>query len=429
MSYKVIFKNGQVPEFIEIKEKSTTIFVGSNGSGKTRLAVKLEREFAHCSHRISAHRSIKLKPDIPKITESQAKKGLDRGNYEHNFTREQQRWKNDPFTHLLDDFDYLVQALFAEQSNTALLTYRDARSGILNREREAKFDKLIRIWSNLIPNKIMESTGDTILINPAGLNTKYSAAHMSDGERSLFYIIGQVLVAEPNALLIIDEPELHIHRAILGRLWDELEGARPDCTFVLITHDLEFAASRVGQKFVISEYFGDETWKIEPVPEDSGFSEELTTLILGSRRLVLFFEGASGSLDKMIYGACYPDWTIIPRGACHDVIHSVATMRANQKLTRILCCGIVDADDHDALYLEKFGVFVLPVAEIENLLLQPSVCRIILEAEGYKEIEITERLAALKKDLFSRVDDPGAIDRVVLQYCRRRIDRLLKKLI
>ena len=99
---------------------------------------------------------------------------------------------------------------------------------------------------------------------------------MSDGERAVFYLIGQTLSAANDSLIIFDEPELHIHRAIMSRLWDELEAARPDCGMVLISHDLEFVASRKGQKFVVTNYTPSAGWTIEQVPEDTGFTEEIT---------------------------------------------------------------------------------------------------------------------------------------------------------
>ena len=38
---------------------------------------------------------------------------------------------------------------------------------------------------------------------------------MSDGERAIFYFIGEVLCAKENSLIIIDEPENHLHKSIL----------------------------------------------------------------------------------------------------------------------------------------------------------------------------------------------------------------------
>ena len=244
-----------------------------------------------------------------------------------------------------NDFDFLVQALFAEQSNVALRTHNAAHAGNLTDLELTHFQKLIEIWKRVLPHRDLRVTGDDINAVAEG-QQPYSASEMSDGERAVFYMLGQALVAEPNSVLIFDEPELHVHRAILSRLWDEIEAARPDCAFLVITHDLDFAASRAGQKFVIQSYQTPAQWKIERVPENTGFSEEITTLILGSRKPILFVEGTGSSLDLAIYRACYPDWTELPRGACENVIHAVATMRNNVSLTRITCSGIVDADDY-----------------------------------------------------------------------------------
>lgn len=217
----------------------------------------------------------------------------------------------------------------------------------------------------------------------------------------------------------------------MAKLWDELEAARPDCAFVFITHDLEFAASRVAQKFVIRNYDPAPHWAIETVPEATGFDEEITTLILDSRRPVLFVEGNENSLDFGIYRCCYPDWTVIPRGSCEEVIHSVVTMRHNQPLTRVTCSGIVDGDDYqddEVTYLDKLGVAVLPVSEIENLVLLPSVSRAIAESEGYEGTDLQRRMNDLANAIFDTLKSPGAIDAVVMRYCRRRIDRMLKKI-
>lgn len=199
------------------------------------------------------------------------------------------------------------------------------------------------------------------------------------------------------------------------------------------THDLEFAASRVAQKFVIREYKHEPSpcWTLDAVPENTGFSEELTTLILGSRRPILFVEGANTSLDLSIYRCCFPDWTVIPRGSCDEVIHSVVTMRRNQEFTRITCSGIVDADDHhadDVTCLNELGIFTLPVSEIENVILMPEVSRAIAESEGYTGDDLESRLNNLKVEIFNTVNSAAAIDAVVTRYCLRRIDRFLKKI-
>ncbi|QEW18344.1 putative ATP-binding protein involved in virulence [Marinibacterium anthonyi] len=430
----------EVPDFfespvaIELESGSSTFFVGANGSGKTRLAAQAENQWGDKAHRISAHRSLSLNPTVAKISEQKARTGLRFGYVnaregqgpEH---RADSRWGQKAETFLLNDFDFLVQALFAEQSNVALRTHNAAHAGNLEKPELTRFQVLISIWNRIMPHRALRVSGDDINATADG-QPPYSAAEMSDGERSVFYMLGQVLVAEPDSVLIFDEPELHVHRAILGRLWDEVEAARPDCAFLVITHDLDFVGSRAGQKFVIRRYQMPGQWEIEEVPEDTGFSEEVATLILGSRKPILFVEGTGSSLDIAIYRACYPDWTVIPRGACENVIHAVATMRHNASLTRITCSGIVDADDYnddDKKRLLSLGVEVLPVSEIENLFLLPEIATAILQEEKYQEEELKSKLNSLTQDVLSEVTRPGSIEDVVLRYCRRRIDRTLKK--
>lgn len=417
-----------------VDKGTSLLFVGANGGGKTRLAVQIEDALGSDAHRISAHRVLALNTDVPKVSERLATLGLKTGYAGNDSTlhfRSGHRWGSAPAIQLLNDYDFVVQALFAEQTNTSLETHNNVRNGSGEPARATKFEKLVVIWDRILPHRKLYITGDDIQVSAVGAAEKYRAAQMSDGERAIFYLIGQTLSASINSLIIFDEPELHIHRSIMSRLWDELEAARPDCAMVFISHDLEFAASRKGQKFVLRDYTPAAGWTIEEVPADTGFSEELTTLILGSRKPILFVEGQGDSLDKAIFRACYPEWTVIPRGSCEEVIHSVATMRANASLTRVTCSGIVDADAYDQSemeFLKKKGIEILPVSEIENIFLLPIVAEAIARSEGFNGAELKEKLDAASEELFNQVADPKNHEPVILRYCRRRIDRTLKRI-
>ena len=439
MDHELSIPGPNGPTKLTVPPGSSVIFVGANGSGKTRLAVYIEDCLAENAHRISAHRALALNPEVQKIGEEKALNGLRTGHGGSvgfsTSTRTGKRWRGKAATTLLDDFDFLLQALFAEQANTALETHKRVRSNrdIIKEEiNGTNFERLKEIWTSLLPHRTLTVSADNIIVSPPEPNEQYSASELSDGERSIFYLIGQTLTAKKDSLLIVDEPELHIHRSIIDKLWDKLQSARSDCGFLFITHDLEFAASRPAQKFVIREFTPKpEKWTIEAVPEDSGFSEEITTLILGSRKPVLFVEGDERSLDRSIYKNCYPEWTVIPRGSCRDVIHSVVAMRKNATLTRVICSGIVDRDDHqpeEILNLEKLGIRTLAVSEIENVILLPAVSRAILQHGNYSCDEIDDKLEKLKHEIFSTLDGRSSIESVVLRDCRRRIDRTLKKI-
>lgn len=430
MSFTFQIPAEQGPITVILEPGAGAVFVGANGAGKTRLAVEIEKSLGANAHRIGAHRALALNPEVPKISEEAALRGLRFGNIgdiyqlEH---RENARWKKKAAIHLLNDFDFLLQALFAEQGNRALKTHTAARAGSLGEVISTKLEQLKAMWERLLPTKMLLLSGDHVNVSADG--TDYSAAEMSDGERAVFYMLGQALMAPANAVLVIDEPELHIHPSILGKLWDEVQAAREDCSFVFITHDLNFAAHRLGQKFVIKSYKSGPVWVVEPVPEDPGFDEATVTLILGSRRPVLFVEGNGNSLDSAIFRACFADWTVIPRGSCEEVIHSVVTMRRNATLTRVTCAGLVDADDYTAEEvgaMTAHGVGVLPVSEIENLVLLPTVASVIARSEGFHGEALENRMNALRDDIITAAF--GATEATVMQHCRRRIDRTLKKI-
>lgn len=420
-------------EFL-IEAGTSTVMVGANGTGKTRLAAHIEKTLGLRAHRISAHRALSLNPAVPKISESHALLGLRTGYPSEYATvghREGNRWSSKASVALLNDFDYLVQALFAEQSNKSLETHRKVRSGDQSPVEDTKFETLVESWERLLPHRQLHISGDDIKVSVTGSSDTYPGSEMSDGERAVFYLLGQTLVAERRSLIIFDEPELHVHRSIMAKLWDELESIRADCAFLFITHDLEFASTRVGAKYLIRDFQITPTWIIEEIPKESGFDEEATTLILGSRRPVLFVEGKHSSLDSAIYRSCFNGWTVIPKGSCEEVIHSVVTMRRNEHLTRITCTGIIDADDRNAeeiQFLNEIGIATLPVSEIENLLLLPSVSRIIAEFEGHSGDELEKTLDELADKILRFVGSDEKIDAAVASYCRRRIDRVLKKI-
>ena len=84
----------------------------------------------------------------------------------------------------------------------------------------------------------MKICAGKIEVESIGENTeKYNGNLMSDGERAIFHYIGEVVSAKDNSLIIIDEPENHLHNSILEKLWNEIEAERQDCVYLYITHN------------------------------------------------------------------------------------------------------------------------------------------------------------------------------------------------
>lgn len=78
----------------------------------------------------------------------------------------------------------------------------------------------------------------------------YQPNQLSDGELVSFYMIARILDSTAK-ILIIDEPEIHMHPFLAKSLWDALEDARPDIKFIYITHDYSFAESRREADYLI----------------------------------------------------------------------------------------------------------------------------------------------------------------------------------
>ena len=149
----------------------------------------------------------------------------------------------------------------------------------------------------------------------------YPAYLMSDGEKVVLYLISQVLQAPKNGFIIVDEPEIYLHKTILNKLWNILEKQRQDCIFVYLTHDLDFATSRsTAKKVWIKSFTFPDKWEIENIPENV-LPESLLLELLGSRKNILFCEGKKGSNDEKIYNLLFPNYTITPVESCFSVIN------------------------------------------------------------------------------------------------------------
>lgn len=422
---------------ILIKSGSSVVFIGANGAGKTRLGVHLERHFAKGTvetHRIAAHRSLVLNPAVVppnlEIAENRLRFGRDDGK---NRNKEVSRWGQKPETILLNDFDHVLSALYAENNDVsvAFRTQAVANPGSPLIPPAAKIDKLKAIWEKVLPHRELVFLGSNIKTKTAD-GTEYSASDMSDGERVVFYLIAQALLAKPDTILIFDEPELHINKSILAKLWDEIESARADCAFLYITHDVEFAGSRhAATKYALRSYrkVPNEAWDIELVPENAEIPDDVVATIIGSRRPVLFVEGDGGSLDSSLYRRVYNNFTVIPVGSCDQVIHTVSSFAARPELHRVGCAGLVDGDGRstsEANYLEGKGVYCLPVSEVENLLLLPKVFLALAKALQFPEGDAQSRLNSLRDFVLKQANQQ--IDAICIRYTKRRIDAAMKRI-
>jgi len=394
----LILPKGNHGELENVSTWSSIIIVGANGSGKTRMGAWVEmtgpqKEF---THRIAAQRSLVFPKQASPTGLDSAKLNFlwssipsnwDLATYEANkhSMKMQRKYGGDIIgaeNYPVNDFTELLTLLFSE--NYALLQkseeefYNTHAPVIL---KPTKIRNLKNIWESILPHRTMKFNASEVILNPTDAEDhNYNATAMSDGERVIFYLIGQVLCAQENAIIIVDEPEIHLHKAIQDKLWKLLELERPDCLFVYLTHDLDFASSRKGAKKIFMKSYDGSSFDWEIIPDDTNIPENTLLQLVGSRKPIIFVEGDEGSKDLEVYKLAFPEHLIMPVGGCSDVILSTKAFRRLNRLHHLECYGIIDRDylvDGQIESYEKGGVYTLNVAEIENLFIVPELIKAV----------------------------------------------------
>lgn len=381
------------------------VILGANGAGKTRFSVKLEEindvSFGRSMlpnkdrnikiHRLSAQKSLQIEDKIA-LRDYYTAYNMRTYGYSSPTTKFNHRFQHKPEVTLLNDYNDVLSLLFAKKSLDIEKEHDEIRrlqesNKDIPKIQPTIVDRVKKIWEELLPQRKLDLSANNV---HAIYNDKsYHGQEMSDGERVILYMICQTLLLEPNTLFIIDEPELHIHKAILNKLWTRLEQERQDCVFMYVTHDLNFAVSRNNPKVIwMKSYNGNNTWEykiLEDIEYDK-LPEELLYEIIGTRQKILFVEGTHESLDYKIYSEIYGNiYHIIPCESCVNVIKYVESKKSYQMLSDIKVYGIIDRDyknETELNSLEKDGIYSLKVAEIENLFVVPELLELYKEEFG-----------------------------------------------
>ncbi|MBA6411432.1 DUF4435 domain-containing protein [Pseudoalteromonas sp. 5Ae-yellow] len=373
----------------EVQTRQSLLLIGANGAGKTRLGTWIESDSPQKEkvHRISAQKSLSMPDNTTPKSIDMAEKELLYGHadaQDGNFWTYKQgyRWGRKPSTFLLNDYERLMVYLFSDHTEESA-KYLSASKASADKVEPpiTKLDLVKQVWEKVLPHRELILGGLRIQTCVKGDKDKaYSASEMSDGERVIFYLIGQCLAAPKDGIIIIDEPELHLHKSVQAPLWREIEGLRPDCLFVYMTHDVDFAASLHESKKIWLKSFDGSNWSWEIVNEIEGLPESLLIEVLGSRKPVAFVEGENGSYDTSLYRAVLSDYLVVPSGSCSQVIQLVKALKASEQLHHLDVFGIIDRDrrvDLEITSLQANGIYTLEVAEVENLFCVPEIIKVV----------------------------------------------------
>lgn len=366
---------------IELEAGQTLFALGANGTGKSSLLQRFSAYQHGKSRRISASRqtwfqssAIEFSPSQKHQLEQQAR------NWDNNT---QSRWmeQNASQRSGLTLYDLIdAENVDARAISGALRSGRREEAEALARETAPieKINELLAL-SN-IPIKIAVEGGDRLIASKNG-GASYGAAELSDGERNALLIAADVLTAKSGTLLIIDEPERHLHRSIISPLLTQLFSYRKDCAFVVATHDLMLPIDNPVARILLvrsCSYLGQNPsgWDIDLLPANADVDEDLKKDIVGSRRKIVFVEGSDSSLDKPLYSVLFPAVSVRPKGSSRDVEQAVLGVRSSQALHWVHAWGVIDNDGRDPdliAALKETGIFALPFHSIESIYYHPDL--------------------------------------------------------
>jgi len=427
-------------EITTLNCSGSVVVVGANGAGKTRLGSWLELSSEDTSvpvHRVSAQRVLNLPEGVNIQALDQSRKQFLYGSVATDETHSREykrggRWGNKPDTFQLNDYTALLSYLFAEDADVSTRYRQESLESGPRPAPTTKLDAVRRIFTTVLPHRQVFASGGQVMAEPADASgQRYNAAQMSDGERVVFYLVGACMAAPEGAVIIIDEPEIHLHKSVQGLLWDAIERERPDCLFVYLTHDLDFAASRAGATKVWLRGYragaapGQQTWDWALVPEQDALPEALLLELIGSRRPVLFTEGQRGGLDDQLFTALLPNYAVTPVGGCEQVIHITHSFAGLHSLHHLACQGIVDRDARDQGDVDRLlrgGVHTLDVSEIENLFLIEPWFRAVAARLAVRDVEGI--VARVKDNVLNRLQRER--ERVTSTLTATRIEAAFK---
>ncbi len=411
-------------EDVVLKSPKSIVVIGANGAGKSRFGEEIEHLYPEYSFRISAESALNIKLNQPSLSGSVSKLYMGR------MADRQLIDSSIGVSPYITEFEQLLYLLQHEEFESLVALKSELKSDKDIRPKRTKLDRAQKVWEELFPHNRLKREGEKIFVTNIDHPGSYNALEMSQGEKVAFYLIAAVLYAPEQAVILVEDPEIYLHRSIMNIIWNKIEQMRQDCVFVYMTHDIEFSSSRDDSVRVWVKSFNIEkrSFDYELIEDSDLFPEEIYLELLGSRKPVLFIEGTDySSIDVKLYPYIFPDYTVKPLGGCTKVIETTKAFNEMKLFHHLDSKGIVDRDrrtEREINYLRDRNVYVPDVAEVENLLMLEPVVRTVARRMLMEESIIFD---AVKKNVIQLFDKD--IESQALLHTRHRVRRDLEYMI
>ncbi len=417
--------------------------VGANGSGKSALLQFIYKNHLDPKTRwLRAIRSNLIMDDQPQASLTiESRKTVDQ-DIRQSLSADNTLWASimEPLPQRRAFYD-----LIANHKNQAYEFSRWARDQTENisaKELNIKSRSIIADINDIfkqaaIPCEIEITGTDELRAQRLGGNP-YHIRQLSDGERNAIFLVSEALTADQGSILLIDEPEQHLHRSIIVPLLSTLFAKRRDCWFVISTHELALPAASANARTIIVRNCNFDkdvcnSWDVDLLESDAGLPEELKIAILGSRRNILFVEGTEGAFDQSLYKLIYPDVSVVAVGGCGEVIRSVKGLGGVTTFHWVTAFGLIDRDDRTSKKIEQLkndSIFALDVHSAEALYYCLEARTAAAQAQtGVKDVTVNTLLDVSKNAALEALAEEGIAERLVTNRCLRLIRNSVESII
>ena len=430
-------------------ESGKHIFVvGANGSGKSALlqhcVFHLYRHYRdHMEDKykwITAHRRNWFESGSVSLTHENRRSYAD-GKRQHSM-ESSMRWRDD---YQSEDIAMVIFDLVAKDNDRNRQVTAYCMGGDSSKAKEISPEQINESFGQSPLEQINKLFRDGRLMtqleytDAQGFRARhengaiFGIERMSDGERSAMIMASQVITAPRGCVLLIDEPERHLHRAIIVPFLKALFEHREDCVFIISTHEVALpAASRDAEVLMLrSCQWGTEdceSWDAVHLDSTSQLPEEFKLAILGSREKILFVEGKPTSVDCPVYAALFPKISVRPVGDFKEVIKAVRALRKTQDRHRIEAFGLIDRDNQEnenVAKLEDDEIFALDVYSVEGLYYCSEVIGAVArqQAESLDGRDADQLIKVAEDEAFKELNNnKDKLDERMAEYrCDRRI--------
>ncbi len=408
--------------------------VGANGSGKSALVQHIiAKRPGHIIERIPAHRRTWFHSDSVDITAS-ARSSYATNDF-HQDMEDQARWTDIYAQERLSSI--LFDLVDVENRRARAISHYVDNNDFKNAKQASAagasplraINELLEIGTLAV--KLEYSDRGSILASHESASEFYGISQMSDGERSAVSIAARVLTVAPGTILLIDEPERHLHPSISKPFLSALFHRRLDCAFVVSTNDIALpVANSEARTLTVRSctWNGNKAsaWDLELLEPNVDLPEDLKRAILGSRERILFVEGGnSGSLDLPLYSALFPGISIVPKGSCADVLKAVKGLRGAEHLHHVEAFGLIDRDNRPSDEVSQFAsehVYALDVYSAEALY----YCSDAIAAVAHHQAESLGRdadtmIEAATKAVLDALQENDLAERMAARRCERHV--------